>query len=156
MDAQDGRAAYPKNRSMPTSVVTPVLNYRDVRKAVDWLCQAFGFTERLRIADHRAQLSFGKGEIVVAAGDETGAVEQVEMSNARVTPANHSVMVRVLDVDAHCERARQAGAQIISPPSDYPYGERQYSAVDIGGHLWTFSESIGDVDPGSWGGVLLE
>jgi uncharacterized glyoxalase superfamily protein PhnB len=42
------------------------------------------------------------------------------------------------------------------PPVDYPYGERQYSAVDPGGHVWTFSESIADVDPASWGGELRE
>jgi uncharacterized glyoxalase superfamily protein PhnB len=38
---------------------------------------------------------------------------------------------------------------------DYPYGERQYSAVDVGGHHWTFSESIADVDPADWGGELV-
>lgn len=156
MTAQEERAAYPTNRSMPNSVVIPVLNYPDVREAVDWLCRAFGFSERLRIADHRAQLAFGKGEIVVAAGRATRASEDFETSESGSRPANHSVMVRVLDVDAHYDRARQAGAQIISPPTDYPYGERQYSARDIGGHMWTFSESTGDVDPKSWGGTLLE
>jgi uncharacterized glyoxalase superfamily protein PhnB len=33
-------------------------------------------------------------------------------------------------------------------------GERQYSAEDLGGHVWTFSQSIADVDPASWGGIL--
>jgi uncharacterized glyoxalase superfamily protein PhnB len=41
-------------------------------------------------------------------------------------------MVKVDDVDAHHERARQHGAVILSAPTDYPYGERQYSAEDLG------------------------
>ena len=32
-------------------------------------------------------------------------------------------------------------------------GERQYTAVDLGGHVWTFSQSIADVAPEGWGGV---
>ena len=52
-----------------------------------------------------------------------------------------------------CSRARAHGAEIASEPTDYPYGERQYTAVDPGGHRWTFSESIADVDPAAWGGT---
>jgi uncharacterized glyoxalase superfamily protein PhnB len=132
------------NRSMPPSVVIPVLEYRDVREAVEWLCRAFGFVERLRIGTHRAQLSFGAGSVVVAGqSGEAGAAR------------NHSVMVRVADVDAHYARAMQSGALIAGPPTDYPYGERQYTAEDLGGHGWTFSQTIADVDPQTWGGILL-
>jgi uncharacterized glyoxalase superfamily protein PhnB len=127
---------------MPPSVIIPELPYPDVRVAVDWLCGAFGFTERLRIGTHRAQLVFGDGSIVVTQGKD---------ANASV-----SVMVRVEAADAHCERARQSGARIVSPPTDYPYGERQYVAEDIGGHRWTFSQTMADVDPGTWGGTILE
>jgi ribosomal-protein-serine acetyltransferase len=65
-------------------------------------------------------------------------------------------MVRVEDIEAHYARAKQAGAEILHPPADYPYGERQYTARDPGGHVWVFSQSIADVDPGSWGGTLFE
>ena len=64
-------------------------------------------------------------------------------------------MVRVDDVDAHHDRAAAAGAQIALPPTDYPYGERQYTAEDPGGHRWTFSQSVADVDPADWGGLLV-
>jgi uncharacterized glyoxalase superfamily protein PhnB len=132
-----------KNRSIPASTVIPVLVYPDVREAADWLCRAFGFVERLRIGDHRIQLTFGKGAVVVAQGAPGGG-------------GGHSVLVRVADVDAHHERAQQSGARIVNPPTDYPYGERQYSAEDFGGHRWTFSQTIADVDPEDWGGVLFE
>jgi uncharacterized glyoxalase superfamily protein PhnB len=47
------------NRSMPSSTVIPVLGYEDVGEAVDWLCETFGFTERWRAGNHRAQLAVG-------------------------------------------------------------------------------------------------
>jgi uncharacterized glyoxalase superfamily protein PhnB len=128
------------NRSMPPSTIIPEIPYVDVREAVNWLCQVFGFKERLQIGSHRAQLVFGDGSMVVAHGDKT-------------TPS-FSVMVRVEDVDSHFEKAQASGAKIISPPADYPYGERQYVVEDIGGHRWTFSQTIADVDPSTWGGSL--
>ena len=133
------------NRSMPPGVVIPVLAYPNVREAVDWLCRSFGFVERLRIGDHRAQLSFGAGSVVVAGG-------RVNAEGG----LGHSVMVRVADVDAHYEHAQQSGARIVSPPTNYPYGERQYTAEDLGDHRWTFSQTLEDVDPKTWGGILFE
>ena len=67
--------------------------------------------------------------------------------------AASSVLIRVADVDPHHAQAARFGAQIIGPPADYPYGERQYTCEDVGGHRWTFSQSIADVAPNEWGGV---
>ena len=131
------------NRSMPSCTVIPVLIYPDVREAVTWLTRAFGFIERLQIAGHRSQLAVGDGAIVAAAGPREGSASR-----------DHSVMVRVTDIDTHHTRAKQAGAQIVQPPTTYPYGERQYTALDCAGHAWTFSESVADVDPADWGGRL--
>ncbi|MBO0844759.1 MAG: VOC family protein [Nocardioides sp.] len=68
-------------------------------------------------------------------------------------PRSHAVMVKVDDVDAHHERARQDGAVILSAPTDYPYGERQYSVEDLAGHRWTFTQAIADLAPEEWGGT---
>jgi uncharacterized glyoxalase superfamily protein PhnB len=132
------------NRSMPRSTVIPELAYSDIGKAIDWLCETFGFTLRLRIADHRAQLNVGDGAVVLT--ERRGG----EGSEGDVA---HSVMVRVEDAHGHHERARQRGARILRPPVDYPYGERQYTVEDLGGHYWTFSQSIADIDPNDWGGT---
>jgi len=64
--------------------------------------------------------------------------------------------VRVEDADRHHEQAKRYGARILQPPTDFPYGERQYTAEDLGGHRWTFSQSIADVDPASWGGTAVD
>src|SRR5258706_15101991 len=92
------------NRSMPASTVIPELAYPDVPAAVDWLCRAFGFALRLRIGDHRAQLSFGDGAIVVVA--ERGARVQA----AGAAASRHAVMLRVPDLARHHARALAAGA----------------------------------------------
>lgn len=111
---------------MPSCAIIPVLQYPDVARAVDWLCGAFGFTLRLRIADHRAQLKLGDGCVVVTARDRSDR------------PGTCSVMVRVDDADRHYERALAFGARSRSVPTDYPYGERQYSVEDFAGHVCLF------------------
>ena len=63
------------------------------------------------------------------------------------------VQVRVADVRTHCERARQAGAIIVTEPADHEYGERQYNVEDFYGHRWDFTETLVDVAPESWGGT---
>jgi uncharacterized glyoxalase superfamily protein PhnB len=128
------------NRSAPPCPVIPVLRYPDPSAAAEWLGKAFGFTVRLRIANHRIQMRAGEGCLTLAEGD--------------VVP-NHSVTVqmRVEDARGHCERARQAGAKILTEPMDHFYGERQYNAEDFYGHRWDFTETLNDVDPVTWGGI---
>jgi uncharacterized glyoxalase superfamily protein PhnB len=136
------------NRSIPAATVIPVLIYADVREAVAWLSRAFGFQERLRIGeDHRSQLSFGDGAVIV--GDVRG-----DRRRPRAGEVTHSVMVRVEDAHAHCRHAREQGARILMEPTDFEYGERQYTAEDPGGHQWTFSQTLADVAPEEWGGSV--
>jgi uncharacterized glyoxalase superfamily protein PhnB len=135
------------NLSMPAATVIPGLHYSDVLVAAAWLCRAFGFTERLRIGGHRVQLNVGQGAVVLA--QRAGAVSDAET-------ATHSVIVRVSNVNQHFEQARNAGAKILAEPASFPYGERQYSVVDLAGHTWTFSQSEFSVDPGDWGGRLVQ
>jgi uncharacterized glyoxalase superfamily protein PhnB len=138
------------NRSIPAAAVIPVLIYPHVREAVDWLCAAFGFAERLQIGEnHRSQLVFGDGAVIV--GDVRG-----ERRPPRPGEVTHSVMVRVEDAAAHCERARAHGARIVTEPADFEYGERQYTAEDPAGHQWTFSETLADVAPEEWGGISVD
>jgi uncharacterized glyoxalase superfamily protein PhnB len=134
------------NRSAPPGIIIPVLNYPDVRAAAEWLCRAFGFTERLKIGTHRVQLTFGGVSVLVGDGS---------LSGPSVAGSGHSVLIRVADVDAHHANAVRHGARIVREPADYPYGERQYTAEDLGGHRWTFSQTIADVDPATWGGELV-
>jgi PhnB protein len=130
------------NRTMPSCAVIPQLVYDDVAEALTWLCERFGFSERWRAGDHRAQLSFGDSTIVVT-----------EPRTSKVLPGRQSLLIRVDDVDTHHRRVRDSGAKVIQEPKDFPYGERQYTVEDLGGHHWTFSQSIADVAPEDWGGT---
>jgi uncharacterized glyoxalase superfamily protein PhnB len=135
------------NRSIPAATVIPVLIYPDVRAAVAWLGAAFGFTEQVRIGDdHRSQLRVGDGAVIV------GDVRR-DRRPPRPGETTHQVMGRVADAREHCEHARAAGARILAEPADFPYGERQYTAEDLAGHQWTFSQTLADVAPEEWGGT---
>jgi uncharacterized glyoxalase superfamily protein PhnB len=125
----------PRNRSAPPPTVTPVLVYADVRGAVAWLEQAFGFEEKVRIGEaHRSQMRVGEdGAIVVA---ETTQV----------------IKIRVPDVDAACARARDSGAQVIEEPHTWEYGERSCVVEDPAGHRWELTQTVRDVEPAEWGG----
>lgn len=129
------------NRSMPKCTVIPELAYSDIGAAAQWLCAAFGFDVRLCIGNHRIQLNVGDGAVVL-----------IEQHGKAVDERTHAVMVRVEDAERHHENAKARGAKVLRPLADYPYGERQYTAQDPAGHVWTFSESIADVQPEAWGG----
>ena len=128
------------NRSVPPCPVIPVLIYPDPSAAAEWLGKAFGFTIRLRIANHRIQMRAGEGCFTIAEGNEN-------------PDGSHIIQVRIEGAREHCERARAAGATILTEPTDHMYGERQYNAQDFYGHRWDFTETIADIDPVSWGGT---
>jgi uncharacterized glyoxalase superfamily protein PhnB len=140
-----------ENRSVPRGAVIPFLAYEDVPRAIEWLSGAFGFSERLRTppeADgsiHLAQLNAGEGSVMLRTIDPGGP-------SAGRPP--QSILVRVENADAHCERARANGARILREPKTAEFGERQYTAEDLAGHQWTFSQTVADVDPAEWGAIV--
>jgi uncharacterized glyoxalase superfamily protein PhnB len=140
-----------KNRSVPPCTVIPVLYYADPSEAAEWLCKAFGFKVRLRIGkNHRIQMKAGDGCLVVAEGTLPSLKAEGKVAGG------HGVLVRVEDALAHCERARAAGARILTEPVDHVYGERQYNAEDPFGHRWDFTQTVKDVAPEEWGGESVE
>ena len=140
------------NQSAPSSTVVPVLVYGDVEKAIEWLSGAFGFVERLRaggpggVISH-AQLGAFGGDIMI--GRQGGPFKA-----PRPDETSQYVVISVEDVEAHFAHAKAFGAHILSPPEDMPFGVRQYTARDPGGHWWTFSQNMADVAPQDWGAVL--
>jgi uncharacterized glyoxalase superfamily protein PhnB len=136
------------NRSAPTATIVPILIYEDVGQAIEWLCRAFGFEERLRaerdgVIGH-AQLTVGEGSIMLG---RSGGPYRVPHTD-EVTAYVH---VSVDQVDKHFTWAKECGARILQPPTDMPFGVRQYTAEDHAGHWWTFSENVADVAPEEWG-----
>jgi uncharacterized glyoxalase superfamily protein PhnB len=127
------------------------LCYERAAEALDWLIRAFGFEVRLKVPGENgsvvhAELVFGEAVFMV------GDLKPDKYPNRRApTQAGglntQSIMVYVDDIDAHCARARAAGASIVTEPTTTDYGEqywtdRGYECVDLGGHHWFFAERI--------------
>lgn len=129
--------------------------YNDAAKAIDWLCEAFGFEVRLKVEGEggrieHSELTYGDALIMVGtSGKKPGREHWPEYASPlSVGGANtQGVMVIVDDADAHFERARAAGAGILDEPRVHDYGpdywaDRSYGAVDIEGHMWWFTQRL--------------
>ncbi len=131
--------------------VVPMVSYEDCAAAADWLVQAFGFAEELRVDEEGevTHVTLRAGDGVIYLG-KPGAKyvnpkrlrEQSELAARmyEVPWVLDGVWVQVDDLDAHFERARAAGATILSEPESGPVG-RQYRAEDPEGHRWMFAQA---------------
>jgi uncharacterized glyoxalase superfamily protein PhnB len=128
----------------------PALSYRDPKAALDWLARAFDFELTMAIDgpdDDPTQCHYemayqGRGRIMV--GGEWNEWMRSPASTEGLNTTSTHVAVTT-DIDAHCERARAAGAEILVEPSDQFYGDRVYRAKDLEGHHWTFAMHVRDV-----------
>jgi uncharacterized glyoxalase superfamily protein PhnB len=122
--------------------VMPYLHYHDPDAAIDFLVKAFGFT--LRFAHREAGVvrhaQMGVGDTTFMLGP---AYPAFGSAAASALPALHaSFWCYVDDADAHCARARKAGAVILREPMDQPYGVREYDALDREGQEWYFCQPL--------------
>jgi PhnB protein len=120
--------------------IAPYLLYEDGAAAIDFLTNAFGFEETMR-AEDEGRISHAElrlGEDVIMLGSPGGDYENPR--NADHYSA--AVHVYVDDVEAHFERAKAAGAEIVMEPTDQEYGDRRYDAKDHEGHFWSFAMEI--------------
>jgi len=139
-----------ENRSVPVDTLLPHILYQDLPQAIAWLTKVFGFSEHFRSGEPAsgAQMHLGNSWIMLK------AAEPHESSPAQLGYGTQSLTVFVADVDAHFRQAKSAGAAILEEPHETEYGEYQYAAQDLDGHLWIFSRHARDLSPSDWGGVL--
>jgi uncharacterized glyoxalase superfamily protein PhnB len=123
--------------------IAPYLFYADVGRAAQFLQDAFafqlGFTSKEPDGSlAHAQLLHGSGMVMLGHAGEGGL--GLAKSAASFGGSLHAgVYVFVEDVDAHHERAKGAGAKVLLPPADQPWGDRMYCAVDPEGQFWMFA-----------------
>jgi uncharacterized glyoxalase superfamily protein PhnB len=132
--------------------VAASLCYQDPKKALRWLEQAFGFEPSMIILGPNdelmhSEMRFGDGLIMVAS--EWSPVHKSPLTiNGSNTATVHVQMDA--DIDAHCERARKAGATISMEPTTQFYGDRTYRAVDPEGHIWSFGQTVQKMTSDEW------
>ena len=138
-----------KNRSVPTDALLSHIGYQNVAESCAWLSRVFGFIEAYRDGDPVSGVQMYLGQAYVMLRN----ARQGCLIPARLGYGTQNLTIFVEDVDAHCERARDAGARIVEELNETIYGERQYGAEDIDGHLWIFSQHARDVSPEEWGAL---
>lgn len=137
--------------------ISSALYYKDAARAIDWLCEAFGFEVRLKIEGEggkiaHSELTYGPDGLIMVGEEESPkrADATHRKSPRSIGGVNtQNLMVYVDDAIAHCERARKAGAKIVSEPEVTDYGEeywmdRGYECEDLEGHRWWFYERLRD------------
>ena len=130
--------------------------YRDPKAALRWLEKAFGFepfmvmlTPNDEVA--HSEMRFGDGVIMVAS--EWSPLHKSPASASGVNTQTVHVQMKD-DVDAHCERARKAGAKIVREPETQFYGDRTYRAEDPEGHVWSFGQTVKQMTPEEWDAAM--
>jgi uncharacterized glyoxalase superfamily protein PhnB len=127
------------------------LSYQDPVAALKWLERAFGFETSMlimgksgvyRADEFHAEMRFGDGTVMIG-GEFTGSHKSPKSVGGVTTQSVHVHLDE--DIDAHCARARAAGAVILAEPSDQFYGARTYGAADPEGHIWSFAKHVREV-----------
>lgn len=127
--------------------LTPSLSYKDPRAAVEWLEKAFGFELAFVVTDDKGEIGHAElrhdDGLLMLGGEWTENVRSPLSLGGKTTQSVH-VHLRQ-GIDAHCARAKAAGAVIVADLEDQFYGDRTYRALDPEGHMWTFGQRVKEV-----------
>ncbi|WP_395648104.1 VOC family protein [Terricaulis sp.] len=129
--------------------LSSALSYKDPKAAFRWLEQAFGFEPFIVIIDGDGNLAHSEmkfGDSIVMVGTEWTEKHRSPQSIGGLNTQTVHVQLEE-DIDAHCERARKAGASILQEPETQFYGDRTYRCTDPEGHIWTFGQTVKNVPP---------
>lgn len=134
--------------------LSSAVSYTDPKAAFRWLERAFGFEPLMVILDENDNLAHSEmryGDSVLMVGGEwSGDHKSPKSTGGKNTQTVHVQLARGDDIDAHCERARAAGAEILQAPQTQFYGDRTYRARDPEGHIWSFGVTVEEMTPAEW------
>jgi uncharacterized glyoxalase superfamily protein PhnB len=132
--------------------ISSAVYYDDAAGAIDWLCRAFGFEIQLKVDGEGGRIEHSElvlGGGMISVGDAKAKKNRPWRKSPKAAGGinTQSLCVYIDDCDAHCERARQAGATIASEPETHDYGDdywadRSYEAIDPEGHHWWFMTRV--------------
>jgi uncharacterized glyoxalase superfamily protein PhnB len=128
--------------------------YQGAKAAFRWLEEAFGFEPLFVLLDADGNLGHSEmtyGDSVVMVGNEWSDTHRSPKSvGGKNTQTVHVQLAEGEDIEAHCERARKAGATILMEPETQFYGDRTYSVRDPEGHIWTFAVTVRKMTSDEW------
>jgi uncharacterized glyoxalase superfamily protein PhnB len=124
--------------------ITPNVFYDDLAGALEWLQKAFGFETRVSMSGDgggliHAEMNVADSVIMLSPTRDNDAWRSPRSLGGAVTIG---LYIYLDEVDAHCERARAAGAAIVAEPETMFWGDRTYVAEDPEGHRWTFAQPV--------------
>ena len=132
--------------------LSSAVSYKDPKAAFHWLEEAVGFEPLMVIVDSEGNLMHSEmtfGNSVLMVGSEWTEKHRSPKSIDGMNTQTVHVQLEE-DIDAHCERARKAGARIVQQPETQFYGDRTYRAVDPEGHIWTFGQTVRRMESAEW------
>ena len=135
--------------------LSSALCYRDPKAALEFLEAAFGFEPTMVIVDAddnlaHSEMSYGDGVIMVGNAWSADHASPASIGGKNTQTVHVHIPAAAGTVDAHCERARRAGARVLMEPETQFYGDRTYRAVDPEGHIWTFGQTVQDLATEEW------
>ena len=134
--------------------LSSAVSYQDAKAAFRWLEHAFGFEPLFVILDEDGNLAHSEmtyGDSVVMVGNEWSDDHKSPKSiGGNNTQSVHVQLAEGDDIDAHCVKAKAAGADILQEPETQFYGDRAYRAKDPEGHIWTFGVTVQRMTPDEW------
>ena len=126
--------------------IIPTMMFRDAEKAIEWLCSVFGFERNLVVPGEdgkivHAQLICGDSMIMLSDGsghneDNYGHLNRTPNELEGLNTAG--LYMYIEKIDAHYEKVKSAGAEIVLDNVDQEYGGRGFTCKDLEGHLWSF------------------
>ena len=120
-----------------TTTINPVVHYRDLEKGTRFLVDTFGFEE---VAVHKGDDGTYQYVELALDGAPLGLGPHTEGSMFDLGPT--AVYISRDEVDSMHQRAVEAGAEILLPPTDQDYGSRDFVARDHEGNLWCFGTYV--------------
>lgn len=131
-----------------SSTVIPTMRYEDAKKAVEWLCDAFGFEKHNVYNDEKnqvthAELKHGTGLIMIGPNTPSEFGKYIRLPSQVGGVETQVTFIMVNDPESHFRRAKEKGAEILMPLKKQDYGASDYTCRDFEGHIWSF----GDYNP---------
>ena len=129
------------------TALSSAICYRDPKAALRFLEAAFGWELVMLIEDDQGNLAHSEmryGDALIMIGNEWSEDHKSPASiGGKNTQTVHIHLAT--DIDAHCERARAAGFEILMEPATQFYGDRTYRCRDPEGHIWTVGQTVRQV-----------